>query len=219
MQHDKKEAMDTQRQKIIKNAYNRVAKAYADMCFYELYDKPLDKKLYDLFFERVINKGIALEIGCGPGEIANYLKMKGLNIIGIDISDKMIEIAKQLNPFIDFRVGDVFNLKFNNKSVAGVVAPYLIVNFKLDDVPKALSEIHRVLIDKGQLLISFHSGQQELEINDFFIKGNTIPYTYFDSNTIRDRLIESGFKIIEYITRTPYEGEITTRTYMFAEKY
>lgn len=124
--------MDTERQKTIKNAYNIAAKKYADMCFYELYDKPLDKKLYDLFFERVVNKGVVLEIGCGPGEISNYLKMKGLDIIGLDISDKMIEIAKQLNPFIDFRIGDVFNLQFKDNSVAGIVAPYLKVILKVD---------------------------------------------------------------------------------------
>jgi len=210
--------MDIDRQKIIKNAYDIAAKAYADMCFYELYDKPLDKKLYDLFFERVVNKGIVLEIGCGPGEIANYLKMKGIDVIGLDISDKMIEIAKQLNPFIDFRVGDVFDLKFKDNSVAGIVAPYLIVNFRLSDIPKAFSEIYRVLNDSGQLLISFHSGQQELELDDFFVKGNTIPYTYFDSDKIKDKLVDSGFKIIEYIHRMPYEGEVTKRTYIFAEK-
>ena len=210
--------MDKNRQRIIKNAYDIAAELYADMCFYELYDKPLDKKLYDLFFERVVNKGTAIEIGCGPGEIANYLKMKGLDIIGLDISSKMIKVAKKLNPLIDYRIGDVFDLRFNDGSIAGIVAPYLIVNFKLDDISKAFSEIYRVLIDKGQLLISFHSGGQELEINDFFVKGNTIPFTYFDSDTIRDRLVDSGFKIIEYINRMPYEGEVTTRTYIYTEK-
>jgi len=210
--------MDSNRKLIIKNAYNIAAKSYADLCFFELYDKPLDKKLYDLFFERVVNKGTSVEIGCGPGEIANYLKMKGLDIIGIDISDKMIEIAKQLNPFIDYRVGDVFNLNFKDNSVAGIVAPYLIVNFKLDDIPKAFSEINRVLIKKGLFLISFHSGQEEFEINDFFVKGNTIPFTYFNPDTINNIIIECGFKIIEIINRMPYEGEVTERTYIFAEK-
>lgn len=210
--------MDINRQKIIRNAYDLAAESYADQCFYELYDKPLDKKLYDLFFERVVNKGMALEIGCGPGEIANYLKMKGLDIIGLDISEKMIEVAKKLNPFIDFRLGDVFDLEFENNSIAGIVAPYLIVNFKLEDVPKALSEMYRVLMNTGQILISFHSGNQELEINDFFVKGNTIPYTYFDSDKVRDLIADAGFNIIEYINRMPYMGEVTKRTYIFAEK-
>ncbi|MFW6222456.1 MAG: class I SAM-dependent methyltransferase, partial [Bacteroidota bacterium] len=107
--------------KIITNAYDNAAESYANMCFYELYDKPLDKKLYDLFFERVVNKGTTIEIGCGPGEIANYLKMKGLNIIGLDISTRMIEVAKKLNPFIDYRIGDVFNLEFDDNSIAGIL--------------------------------------------------------------------------------------------------
>jgi ubiquinone/menaquinone biosynthesis C-methylase UbiE len=210
--------MDKRRQKIIKDAYNIAALSYADMCFFELYDKPLDRKLYDLFFDRVVNKGIAIEIGCGPGEIANYLKMKGLDIIGLDISEKMIEVAKNLNPFIDFRIGDVFDLKLDDKSIAGIVAPYLIVNFKLNDIPKAFSEMYRVLKDKGQLMISFHSGRQDLEINDFFVKGNTIPFTYFDSDTIQDKLVDSGFRVLEHINRIPYEGEVTKRTFIFAEK-
>lgn len=206
------------RQEIIKKAYDIAAEAYADKCFYELHDKPLDRKLYDLFFERVVNKGITLELGCGPGEIANYLKMKGLDIMGIDISDKMIEVAKKINPFIEFRVGDVFNLEFKDSSVAGIVAPYLIVNFKMDDISKAFAEIYRVLMHQGQLLIAFHSGGQELEINDFFVRGNTIPYTYFNPDCICDKLLEAGFYIIEYINRMPYQGEVTIRTYIFAGK-
>lgn len=124
-----------------------------------------------------------------------------------------------MNPFIDFRIGNVFNLHFKDNSVAGIVAPYLIVNFKLDDVLKAFSEIHRVLVKKGLLLISFHSGkQEEIIVNDFIVKGNTIPYTFFEPNEIKDKLIETGFEIIEYINRLPYKGEGTTRTYIFAEK-
>lgn len=210
--------MDKARQKIIKNAYDIAAKSYADMCFYELYDKPLDKKLYDLFYERVVNRGMVIEVGCGPGEISNYLRMKGLEIIGLDISDKMIEIAKQLNPFIDFRVGDVFNLNFDNNLLAGVVAPYLIVNFQYEDLTMAFKEINRVLMKNGIFLLSFHAGGRELEIDDFFVKGNKIPYTYFDSEKVKDKLLLAGFKIIEHINRMPYDGEITIRTYIFAEK-
>jgi hypothetical protein len=35
---------------------------------------------------------------------------------------------------------------------------------------------------------------------------------------IKNKLVDSGFRIIEYIIRMPYEGEVTTRTYIFAEK-
>jgi hypothetical protein len=35
----------------------------------------------------------------------------------------MIEKGKKLNTFFDFRVGDVFDLKFKDKSIAGIVTP------------------------------------------------------------------------------------------------
>jgi hypothetical protein len=69
--------MAKNRQDAIREAYDRAAEAYAEKCFFELYEKPLDRKLYDLFFERTVNRGPVLEIGCGPGEVSNYLWMKG----------------------------------------------------------------------------------------------------------------------------------------------
>jgi ubiquinone/menaquinone biosynthesis C-methylase UbiE len=210
--------MDTKRKQKIKKAYDIASEEYAKKCFFELYDKPLDRKLYDLFYERIVNKGPVLEIGCGPGEIANYLKMRGLDIIGVDISDKMIEQAKKLNPFIDFRVGDVFHLDFKDKSVAGVVSAYLIVNFELNDLAKAFKEIQRVMMKQGHFLLSFHAGNEVIEINDFFVDGNSIPYTFFDPEVVAEILLKSGFRIIETINRMPYEGEVTKRTYIFAVK-
>jgi hypothetical protein len=55
--------MDSKQKQKIKKAYDIASKEYANKCFFELYDKPLDRKLYDLFFERVVNKGPVLEIG------------------------------------------------------------------------------------------------------------------------------------------------------------
>lgn len=142
-----------------------------------------------------------------------------MDITGIDISEKMIDVAKKINPGIEFKAGDVFNLNYPDNSIAGIVAPYLIVNFLLKDIPAAIKEMNRVLIKGGTLLLSFHTGDGSSEIkDDFFIKGNNINYTLFKPEDIKNIIIENGFKIIEYIIRSPYEGEITTRAYIFAGK-
>jgi ubiquinone/menaquinone biosynthesis C-methylase UbiE len=210
--------LDKNRIKKIKAAYDRAAELYAEKCFFELYDKPLDKKLYDLFFERTVNRGPVLEIGCGPGEISNYLKMKGLAIGGIDLSEKMIETARRLNPNINFDTGDVFRLKAASGSLAGIVAPYLIVNFAREEVPAALAEMNRALMSGGVLLLAFHAGNTEFIAEDFFIPGNSVPYTLFEPNMIAEQLAAAGFTVTENIIRLPYEGEKTTRAYLFAKK-
>ncbi|MFX0093428.1 MAG: methyltransferase domain-containing protein [Candidatus Hodarchaeota archaeon] len=129
--------MEYEKKKKIESAYDKAAQKYANHFFDELDNKPLDRKLLDLFAERVLNRGKVCEIGCGPGEVSHYLKAHNVDIFGIDISQKMVNEARKLSPNIKFEKGDVFNLHFDNKSLAGVVAFYLIVNFSLEDVEKA----------------------------------------------------------------------------------
>ncbi len=83
--------MDNKRQNERNKAYSKIAQKYKNLFINELQKKPIDRKIYELFFERVVNKGEILEIGCGPGEISNYLWMKGLEIAGIDCSNEMIK--------------------------------------------------------------------------------------------------------------------------------
>ena len=61
--------MNKNRQEESRLAYSKIATNYKQLFINELRNKPLDKKLYDLFYDKVINKGRVLEIGCGPGEM------------------------------------------------------------------------------------------------------------------------------------------------------
>jgi ubiquinone/menaquinone biosynthesis C-methylase UbiE len=144
-------------------AYSSISESYKNLFIKELDTKPIDRMLYDLFFDRVQNKGLVLEIGCGPGEISNYLWDKGLKITGIDLSSKMISEAHKYNPSIPFEVGEVFNLKYLDNSISGIVAPYLIVNFTIKETFEAFREIYRVLKPNSCFLLSFHIGKDSIK--------------------------------------------------------
>ena len=57
------------------------------------------------------NRGSALDVGCGSGgRVTKELISAGFrSITGIDVSEKMIELAKANNPDIDFQVQDICN--------------------------------------------------------------------------------------------------------------
>lgn len=59
-----------------------------------------------------------LELGCAEGFIINYLKLCNTNFIfeGVDISKEAIEIAKELNPGVNFKVNDINNLEYGENS-------------------------------------------------------------------------------------------------------
>jgi ubiquinone/menaquinone biosynthesis C-methylase UbiE len=212
--------MDANAKRQIQIAYDAAAEAYTKKCFHELDGKPLDRKLLDLFAERVIPLGKACEIGCGPGEIAHYLKACGVDIVGIDLCPKMIAEAHRLSPDIAFEQGDVFALKFEENSLAGIVAFYLIVNFRPADVPAALQEMERVLMPGGVLLLSFHIGQETIHLDEFY--GNPVPidFMFFQPDDIVRMLQAGGFIVDEVITRSPYKTVEypSQRAYIFVHK-
>jgi ubiquinone/menaquinone biosynthesis C-methylase UbiE len=203
----------------IKRAYDKVAESYGQAFYYELYSKHLDVKLLDLFTERVNPGKPVCEIGCGPGEISTYLKYKGLNMHGIDISDEMIRVAKQLNPYVDYRVGNVFALDLPKNTYSGVLAPFLFVNYEMEDIRKAFAEIRRVLIPDGIFYLSIHAGNERIQVEDFLVPQNPLEFIFLDVNEIEKMLKETGFEIIEWIVRSPYpEGEHkNNRAYFFAK--
>jgi len=200
-------------------AYSICSKGYAETFYNELDDKPLDRKLYDLFADKIETNGECVELGCGPGEIAVYLHNYGLNIQAIDKSDEMIKLAKKLNSKIEFSIDDVFDLSFESNTFAGVAAPFLIVNFDDEEIDKSIKEMNRILKMNGSLLISFHIGEdEELAFDDFFESGNKIVFKLHRVEKIKKIIEENGFKITESVSKEPYEGEQTTRAFIYASK-
>jgi len=200
-------------------AYSRIAEKYANVFFNELEHKPLDKKLYELFASKVSKNKKCIEIGCGSGEVSKYLKSIGINIIGIDKSKEMIEQAKILNKNIEYIQGDVFKLPFENNSIDGIVAPYLIVNFSKIEIKKSLQEMNRVMVSNSPLLITFHVGyNNKLRIKNFLIENNNIVFILHKVGKIKKLMKETLFSIEEVIIKEPYEGEITKRAFIYGKK-
>jgi len=84
----------------IRETYDRLADEYARQLFNELQRKPLDRELLDRFAAETAGCGKVCDIGCGPGQVARYLRDAGSAVFGLDLSPRMIEEAGRLNPDI-----------------------------------------------------------------------------------------------------------------------
>ena len=86
----------------LKATYNRIADEYARRIYGELDHKPFDQEMLQDFAEKVRGSGLVCDLGCGPGHVARYLHNLEINVLGIDLSEGMIEQARKLNPDIEF---------------------------------------------------------------------------------------------------------------------
>jgi ubiquinone/menaquinone biosynthesis methyltransferase len=100
----------------------------------------------------------AVDLATGTGDIAFRLADAGARVAGVDVTHRMIELARRKNatrdgsrhPVPEFLVGDMIGLPFAAESFDIVTAGYGLRN--VPDLRAAIDEIHRVLKRGGTAL-------------------------------------------------------------------
>lgn len=208
-------------QEKVLHCYNQVAEDYAVERWDELSKKHIDRLLLTEFASANKDEGLCADFGCGPGQTTKFLYDHGLeNIIGIDLSPEMVNVARRLSPQIKFETGDLLNIAYPAGALGSVLAFYAIVHFTPDQVKTCFGEISRVLKTGGDFLFSFHVGDEVVHFDKAHDKEIDVDLFFFKSDDIVAMLRETGFNIIDAIERRPNENMEyqTRRAYIWAEK-
>jgi SAM-dependent methyltransferase len=202
------------------SGYDPIAEPYAEQFYGELEHKPFDRGLLDRFAARTSGAGPVCDLGCGPGQIARYLKDRGADAFGIDLSPAMVETARRLNPDLAFERGDLLALEADDESWAGIAAFYSIIHLPPPRLADAFGELYRVLAPGGLLLLAFHAGEEVLHIDEWRGVKVSLDYYFFTLETVLDALVAAGFDVEEAEERAPYEGieHPSRRAYVLARK-
>ena len=96
---------------------------------YKSTETPFDVQGPDEWIAKLDSEGqigaSVLECGCGPGRTSLYLAERGHRVLGVDISQRAIERARQRaaerNITVEFRSGDVLELPFTDARFDTVV--------------------------------------------------------------------------------------------------
>jgi demethylmenaquinone methyltransferase/2-methoxy-6-polyprenyl-1,4-benzoquinol methylase len=95
----------------------------------------------------------ALDLATGTGDIAFLLDRDGVTVVGVDVTRRMIELARSKTAggrSPTFLVGDMTALPFAGGTFDVVTTGYGLRN--VPDLPLAIDEIFRVLGEGGQVL-------------------------------------------------------------------
>ncbi|MBV9617182.1 MAG: class I SAM-dependent methyltransferase [Ktedonobacteraceae bacterium] len=203
-----------------RKSYDLMAEEYVSRLYHKLEHLPLDCELLERFAAAVRDKGLVCDIGCGPGQVARYLHERRVAVVGLDLSPRMVELARQLNPGITFQQGNMAKLKAQDASWAGIVAFYSIIHIPRSEVSAVLSEWWRVLQPGGLTLLSFHRGQQEQHVDTLWDKQLSLDFTFFECDEMEGYLREAGYVVEERRERGYYPRiEVETqRGYVLARK-
>lgn len=104
------------------------------------------------------NPDSILDIATGTGDLAiNLTKTKASKIIGLDISEGMLDVGRKkieklnLSNTIEMVLGDSEKIPFDDNSFDAITVAFGVRNF--EDLEKGLSEIYRVLKTGGTFAV------------------------------------------------------------------
>lgn len=190
-------------------AYNKAAQKYYDLFYDELEKKEFDRKFIDDYLDYLNPGSLICSAGCGPcGHIENYISQRGFKVVGIDISEKCIKIAKEHFPELRFETGDFTKMKYQDEYFDGIVSYYSIIDTPGCYLNEVLKEFKRVLKKDGYLLIVVKEGTTEGYEEDLLGIPTKIYYSLFTKEKIEAALTKAGFEKITTIQRKPYRDEI-----------
>jgi len=137
--------------KEVRKIYDKLAKRYHKITANHFFNAYLEVPATTSLLKNVKNKKV-LDLGCGTGRHTVILKRRGAKVWGIDLSPKMIEIAKSEIKDVDFKIGSVYRLPYKSNFFDIVVAGLVIGYFK--NLDKAFKEVYRVLKNNGIFVFS-----------------------------------------------------------------
>ena len=128
-----------------------------------VFEGPIDRALLAAFVECVAGAtaGPVADVGCRPGRVAAFLAAHGLDVIGVDVSQAMLDVAREAHPGIRFDEGRLAALPLPDESLAGAVCWYSIIHTPPAHLDDVFVELERVLADEGSLLVAFQAGERE----------------------------------------------------------
>lgn len=103
-----------------------------------------------------VDFGAVVEIGCGAGRLTKPMASDFADVIGVDVSEEMLEVARAniSAPNVDLRLGDGITLSVADASVDAAFSAHVFQHFDSLALAHAnFSEIARVLKPGGSMMV------------------------------------------------------------------
>ncbi len=152
-----------------------------------------------LFRDRAPAGGHVLDLGCGNGIPATKcLSDNGFRVTGVDVSDTMVERARELVPGATFLRGDealVREVDFDEASLDAVVSFYALIHIPLADQPGVIARVSRWLRPDGLFVATVgHTAWSGTE-SDWLGGGAAMWWSHPEAATYRAWIESAGFDV------------------------
>ena len=173
-----------------------------------------------------------LDLGCGTGRHLVYLAKEGFEPFGIDISPTGLEYARQWleqeGLQAELKQSDMTEVPYPDGFFDGAISIHVIYHGTLEQMRKAIGEIHRTLKPGGLALLTFQSKRsyrygrgREIEPNTFIPdigEDRDVPHHYSDREELEKVLQAFTILEIELLEKLYESGHRSSHWEVLVEK-
>jgi len=151
-----------------------------------------------LFRKHLPRDAPVLEAGCGRGQYVLALQRRGYDVYGIEFSEETVAAAREAEPTLNVRVGDLRALDFEDGFFGAYISLGVIEHY-YGGPDEIMREAHRVVRPGGKLLLSVpHFSpcfRRRMEDDSEGPGGSKDFYQfYFSRDEIEERIRDFGFE-------------------------
>lgn len=174
---------------LVRSGYDQVAEAYA-----ESRDRFSNVRYLHELAQQLKSPCTVLDLGCGSGfPVDRYLIDRGFSVIGLDISERQIALARLNVPEATFAMRDMMELKDREFTVDAVVGFYAIFHTPREFHADLFRRIRSFLMPDGLVLVTM--GAQEAEGTEPDFHGVEMYWSHYGPETNRAMVEKAGFAV------------------------
>ncbi|NVJ58863.1 MAG: class I SAM-dependent methyltransferase [Gammaproteobacteria bacterium] len=177
------------------STFNKLAREYESKYFgIDTYKPHLDRLLTEL----KSHQKKVLDIACGPGNIMDYLAKTrpDLELVGIDLAEHMLELARRNVPSAQFKIKDCREMGDLGTKFDAAIFSFGLNYLSSDDVIRFFNSLNANLSQSGLLYLSSITGNPEGSGLSTSSSGERVFQFYRTPEQIVELIEAAGYSIL-----------------------
>jgi SAM-dependent methyltransferase len=190
----------------VARSYDRLAARYAQWA--DRVTPPLREHYAEVLSARLPPGARVLELGCGPGVPVARMLSRRFAVVGVDISQQMVRLARLNASRAVFLQADMASVAFRPAAFDGVVAFYSLIHVPRVHHAGLLARVRRWLRPGGVLVASLGWHDKAVVSDPDWLGAGPMHWSFFDAKTNLRLLREAGLEVEEARVVSQWEEEV-----------